>query len=138
MAAMAMAVTAMVDLATAMARGPLMLRLTMAPTVLAMEAMAMAVLATAMARGLLMPMPTMAATAMVDSDTDTERGPLTLMLTMAATAMAATAMVVSATATASNLYSKDKIHLQIPIPDLNLLIRKLNSNVELKKLKYTQ
>merc|ERR1719167_2029086 len=97
--------------------------------------------ATAMARGLLMPMLTtaataMAATAMVDSDTDTERGPLTPMLTMAATAMAATAMVVSATATASNLYSKDKIHLQIPIPDLNLLIRKLNSNVELKKLKY--
>merc|ERR1719391_781121 len=113
----------------------------MAPTVLATEAMAMAVLATAMARGLLMPMLTMAATAMaatvmVVSDTATARGPL--MLTTEATAMAAMAMVVLATATASNLYSKEKIHLQIPIPDLNLLIRKLNSNVELKKLKYTQ
>merc|ERR1719391_1187748 len=53
---------------------------------------------------------------MVVSDTATARGPL--MLTT------------EATATASNLYSKDKIHLQIPIPDLNLLIRKLNSNVE--------
>merc|ERR1711972_370190 len=86
-------------------------------------------------RGPLMPMLTMAATVMVVSDTATARGPL--MLTTEATAMAATAMVVLATATASNLYSKDKIHLQIPIPDLNLLIRKLNSNVELKKLKYT-
>merc|ERR1719249_246860 len=141
-----MVVMDMVDLATAMARGPLMLRLTMAPTVLATAATAMA--ATAMGdsdtdteRGPLTPMLTMAATAMaatamVVSDTATARGPL--MLTTEATAMAATAMVVLATAMASNLYSKDKIHLQNPIPDLNLLIRKLNSNVELKKLKYTQ
>merc|ERR1719381_437353 len=126
-------------LATAMARGLLMPMPTMAAT--AMVVMDMVDSATAMARGLLMPMLTtaataMAATVMVVSDTATARGPL--MLTTEATAMAATAMVVSAMAMASKLFDKEKIHLQIPIPDLNLLIRKLNSNVELKKLKYTQ
>merc|ERR1711931_525296 len=73
----------MVDSATAMARGPLML----------MPTTAMA--ATDMARGLLMLRLTialaMAATAMVDS-TDTARGLLMLRLTMAL-ATAATAMV---------------------------------------------
>merc|ERR1712098_575960 len=108
MAATAMVATDMVVLATAMARGPLMLRLTMAAT--AMAVTAMAVLATDTARGL-------------------------LMLT---TAMAATAMAVLAMATASNLISKDKIYLQISIPDLNLFIGKSKSYHELKKLKYTQ
>merc|ERR1719167_168536 len=126
--------------------------------------MVMAVSAMAMARGLLMPMLTTAAMAMVDLDTDTERGPLMPMLTMAAMAMAVMVMVDSDTATArgplmltteamamaalatamvvmpmaSNLIFKDKIYLQISIPDLNLFLRKLNSYHELKKLKYTQ
>merc|ERR1719260_62507 len=76
---------------------------TMALTVLAM---AMADLATDTARGLLMPMPTMAAmamaaTAMVDSDTDMASG--LLMLTWEAMAMVvlATAMVVMAMASNS-------------------------------------
>merc|ERR1711931_87056 len=53
----------------------------------------MAVLATDTARGLLMPMPTMAATAMAVLATDTARGLLMPMPTMVDTAMAATAMV---------------------------------------------
>merc|ERR1712168_1095337 len=72
---------------------------TMAATALATD---MVVLATDTARGLLMQMPTMAATAMegmamVDSDTDTARGLLMPMPTMAATAMAVMAMVDSDT-----------------------------------------
>merc|ERR1711929_72275 len=96
---------AMVDLATDMARGLLMLRLTMA---LAMAATAM-VDSTDTARGLLMLRLTMAlamaATAMVVS-MDTARGPL--MHTTEATAMAVTA-------TASNSIFEDKIWL----PNLN-------------------
>merc|ERR1719167_1474318 len=117
---MAMAVSA-----TAMARGLLMLRLTMVPTVLATEAMAMAVLATAMARGLLM-----------------------LRLTMVPTVLAteAMAMAVSDTAMASNLTSKDNVHklfvkktvFQISVLHLNLLLGKSNCNYELTKLKYPQ
>merc|ERR1712228_923272 len=90
--ALVMEVMAMVDLATDMARGPLMLRLSrgwdtvdsMATVlVLAMVVMGMAVLDTATERGLLMlrpslrPMPGMA---MVDSDTDMARGLLMLRL----------------------------------------------------------
>merc|ERR1719365_108218 len=129
-----MAVSAM-----AMAGGLLML--TMVPTVLATEVMVMAVSAMAMERGPLMPMLTMAATAMavmvmVDSDTATARGPL--MLTTEAMAMAALATAMVVMPMASNLIFKDKIYLQISIPDLNLFLRKLNSYHELKKLKYTQ
>merc|ERR1719391_1354694 len=138
----------MVDLATAMARGPLMLKLTMVLTVLATEAMAMAVLAMAMARGLLMPMLTTAATAMVVMDmvdlaTAMARGPL--MRTMEATAMAVLATAMALIAMASNSTSQDlhnlflkKTLLQISVLDLNLLIGKLNCNYELPKLKYTQ
>merc|ERR1719167_216745 len=129
---------AMAVLATATARGPLMLRLTMAPTVLAMV-----VLATATARGPLMLMLTMVPTVlatevmvMADSDTATARGPL--MLTTEAMAMAALATAMAVMPMASNLIFKDKIYLQISIPDLNLFLRKLNSYHELKKLKYTQ
>merc|ERR1711962_357911 len=93
----AMAVTAMVDLATDTARGLLMPMPTMALTVLAM---AMAVLATDTARGLLMPMPTMAAMAMVDSDTDMASG--LLMLTWEAMAMVVLATAMAVMATASN------------------------------------
>merc|ERR1711989_14883 len=118
-----MAVTAMVDSATDMARGPLMPMPTMAAT-------AMAVLATDTARGPLMPMLTTAATAMavmamVDSDMATARGPL--MLTTEATAMAVLATAMALMATASNLISKHKPYLQISNPDLNLLIGKCNS-----------
>merc|ERR1719495_399785 len=107
----------------------------------AMAATAMAVLATDTARGPLMPMPTMAATAMavmamVDSDTATARGPL--MLTTEATAMAVLATAMALVATASNLISKHKPYLQISNPDLNLLIGKCNSYHELNELKYTQ
>merc|ERR1711972_1136143 len=141
--AMAMAVLAM-----ATARGLLMLRLTMVPTVLAMEAMAMAVWATAMARGLLMPMLTTAATAMVvtamaDLATAMARGPL--MRTMEATAMAVLATAMALIAMASNSTSQNlhnlfvkKTLLQISVLDLTLLIGKLNCNYELPKLKYTQ
>merc|ERR1719334_2917692 len=130
---------AMAVLATDTARGLLMPM----PTMAAMAVTAMAVLATDTARGPLMLMPTMAATAMVAMDmvvlaTAMARGPLMLMLTMGATAMAATATAVLAMATASNLISKDKIYLQISIPDLNLFIGKSKSYHELKKLKYTQ
>merc|ERR1711862_783363 len=65
--------------------------------VMALAAMAVtAMVATDTARGPLMPMPTMAATAMAVMAlamvvTDTARGPLTPMPTMAVTAMAATA-----------------------------------------------
>merc|ERR1711962_1649186 len=67
--------------------------------------MDMAVLATDTARGPLMPMPTMAAmamaaTAMAVLATDTARGPLMPMPTMVATAMAVMAMVDSDMATA--------------------------------------
>merc|ERR1711973_229469 len=70
-----------------------------------MAATAMAVLATDTARGPLMPMPTMAAmamaaTAMAVLATDMARGPLMPMLTTAATAMSVMAMVDSDTATA--------------------------------------
>merc|ERR1712227_299034 len=73
-----------------------------------------AVLATDTARGPLMPMPTMAATvmavmAMADSDTDTARGPL--MPTTEATAMAVLATAMALTATASNSIFEDKIRL---------------------------
>merc|ERR1711893_542480 len=72
---------------------------TMAAT--AMAVMALAMVATDTARGLLMPMPTMAAMAMVvtavATDTDTARGPL-MPTTAAATAMAVTAMAATATA----------------------------------------
>merc|ERR1711962_172989 len=103
---------------------------------MAMAATAMAVLATDTARGPLMPMPTMAAMAMaapamVVLATDTARGPPMPMPTMAATAMALMA-------TASNLISKHKPYLQISNPDLNLLIGKCNSYHELNELKYTQ
>merc|ERR1712240_621586 len=97
--ALAMAATAMAVLATDMARGLLMLRLTMAS---ATAATAM-VDSTDTARGLLMLRLTMAsataATAMVDS-TDMARGPL--MPTTEATAMALLA-------TASNSIFEDKI-----------------------------
>merc|ERR1712126_251490 len=111
MAALAMAVTAMVDLDTDTARGPLM------PTPI-MAAMAMP------------------ATAMVASATDTARGPL--MPTTEATAMAVLATAMALMATASNLISKHKPYLQISNPDLNLLIGKCNSYHELNELKYTQ
>merc|ERR1712035_27025 len=100
---------------SATARGPLMLRLTMVPTVLVMEATAMAVSATAMARGLLM-----------------------LRLTMVPMVLAteAMAMAVSDTAMASNVTSKDYVHklfvkktvFQISVLDLNLLLGKSNCN----------
>merc|ERR1712111_121686 len=94
--------------------------------------------ATDTARGPLMPMPTMAATAMVV--TDTARGPLTPMPTMAATAMvvmdtavamdtargplmpttaAATAMAVTATATASKPTTNLKVCNSILTPKLS-------------------
>merc|ERR1719308_52886 len=99
---------AMVDLATDMARGPLMLRLTMA---LAMAATAM-VDSMDTARGLLMLRLTMAlamaATAMGVS-MDTARGPL--MPTTEATAMAVLATAMALTATASNSIFEDKICL---------------------------
>merc|ERR1719260_219203 len=60
----------------------------------------MVVSATDTARGPLMPMPTMAATAMAVLATDTARGPLMPMLTTAATAMAVMATVDSDTDTA--------------------------------------
>merc|ERR1711962_503249 len=100
--ALAMAATAMVDSATDMARGPLMPMPTMAD--MAMAVMAMVDLATDTARGLPMLMPTMAlmvlAMAMAVLDTDTARGLLMPMSTTAATAMEAMAMVVLATAMA--------------------------------------
>merc|ERR1711951_40158 len=109
----AMAVTAMVDLATDTARGLLMPMPTMALTVLAM---AMAVLAMDTARGLLMPMPTMAAMAMaamamVDSDTDMASGPL--MLTWEAMAMVVLATDMAVMATASNSTYDDTFTCQI-------------------------
>merc|ERR1712240_995318 len=104
--ALAMAATAMAVLATDMARGLLMLRLTMAS---ATAATAM-VDSTDTARGLLMLRLTMAsataATAMVDS-TDMARGPL--MPTTEATAMAVLATAMVLTATASNSTFVDKI-----------------------------
>merc|ERR550517_2409696 len=105
--ALAMAATAMVD-STDTARGLLMLRLTMAS---AMAATAM-VDSTDTARGLPMLRLTTAlataATAMVDS-TDTARGPL--MPTTEATAMAVLAMAMVLTPTASNSIFEDKICL---------------------------
>merc|ERR1719295_194305 len=106
-----------------------------------MAAMAMVDLDTDTERGPLMPMLTMVATAMavmamVDSDTATARGPL--MLTTEATAMAVLATAMALMATASNLISKHKPYLQISNPDLNLLIGKCNSYHELNELKYTQ
>merc|ERR1711931_153579 len=101
-----MAVTAMAVMvlaateATAMERGPpmLMLRLSLLPRpslrlmpTMALTALApmAAMAATDTARGPLMPMPTMAATAMAAMvATDTARGLLMPMPTMAATAMA--------------------------------------------------
>merc|ERR1711973_872143 len=108
-----------------------------------MEATAMVVSATDTARGPLMLMPTMAAmamaaTAMAVLATDTARGPLMLMLTTEATAMAVLATAMALMATASNLISKHKPYLQISNPDLNLLIGKCNSYHELNEFKYTQ
>merc|ERR1711893_215020 len=70
---------------------------------MAMAVMALAMVATDTARGLLMLMPTMAATAMAVMAlamvaTDTARGLLMPMPTMAAMAMAVTAMAATATA----------------------------------------
>merc|ERR1712112_657632 len=70
--------------------------------------MALAMVATDTARGRLMPMPTMAATAMAVMAlamvaTDTARGPLMPMPTMAATAMAVMALAMVATDTARGL-----------------------------------
>merc|ERR1712047_237126 len=112
-----MAVTAMAVMvlaateATAMERGPPMLLLrpslrlmpTMALTALAPMAVMAAMAPTDTARGPLMPMPTMAATAMAAMAamvaTDTARGPLMPMPTMVlATAMAVTATAVTTTA----------------------------------------
>merc|ERR1719347_1388408 len=70
-----------------------------------MVVMAMAVSATDTARGLLTPMPTMAATVMVDLDTVMARG--LLMLTTEAMAMAALATAMAVMPTASNLTFKD-------------------------------
>merc|ERR1719295_1559819 len=89
-----------------------------------MAVMAMADLATDMARGLLTPMLTtadtaMAVMAMADSDTDTARG--LLMPTMEATAMAVLATAMVLMATASNSTFVDKIHQ--PLHTLNLLSR---------------
>merc|ERR1719381_291541 len=106
--ALAMAAMAMVDLATDMARGLLMLRLTMAS---AMAATAM-VDSTDTARGLLMLRLTMAlamaAMAIVVS-MDTARDPL--MHTTEATAMPVLATAMALTATASNSIFEDKICL---------------------------
>merc|ERR1711951_249154 len=101
--ALAMAATAMAGLAMDMARGLLMLKLTMA---LAMAATAMGG-SMDTARGLLMLKLTMA-TAMVVS-MDTARGPL--MHTTEATAMAVLATAMALTATASNSIFEDKICL---------------------------